>query len=273
MKGVIKMIRKLTEKDRDAVLAFLYQEPEINLYIVGDIKNFGFDNSDSTIYAEFRNNDYYAVMSRNLSHIVYYAKDSDFNLEWIDIFKRYDYLFISGKAPLMKAISPHLEDVYEDRLEFMRSTSFKKDVDVDYEGIEVLQTEEDAGLVYDLLNTIDELDSVKRKTKEEFVKYLMDNSNGNGTTVFYREDGKVVANASAVGETKRTAMIVGVATDPNYRERGLGKKVLHYLVDFYVNHKEKTLCLYYDDPRAGALYEKLGFVAIDDWIMLIKDSK
>ncbi len=267
------MIRKLTEKDRDDVLAFLYREPEINLYLIGDIKNFGFDHEGTAIYAEFRNGEYYAAMSRNLSHIVYYALEDDFNTDWVDVFKRYDYLFISGKASLMRAISPHLKDVYEDRLEFMKSTTFTRDPDVDYSGIEVLDNEADADLVYDLLNGIEELDSVRKKTKEEFIQYLMDNTGDNGTTVFYREDGKVVANASAVFETKHTAMVVGVATHPDYRSRGLGKKVMHYLVDYYVNHKDKTLCLYYDDPRAGALYEKYGFVYLSDWIMLIKDTK
>ncbi len=267
------MIRKLTDQDRDAVLAFLYREPEMNLYLIGDIKNFGFECDGTAIYAEFRAGDYYAVMSRNLSHIVYYAIDTDFNPAWVDMFTRYNYLFISGKASLMKAISPHLDDVYEDRLDFMKSTTFTRDPDVDYGGIEVLDNERDAELVYDLLNGIDELDSVRRKTKDEFIRYLMDNTNDNGTTVFYREDDKVVANASAVGETKKTAMVVGVATHPDYRKRGLGKKVMHYLVDYYVNHKAKTLCLYYDDPRAGALYEKYGFVHIGEWIMLIKDTK
>ncbi len=266
------MIRKLTESDRKAVLKFLAAEPELNMYIIGDIKNFGFDSEDQAIYAEFRDDAYYAVMSQNLSHIVYYAKDGDFNTKWLDVFQQFNFLFLSGKAALIKAISPHLPNMVEDRLEFMKSTTFKKQDDVDYEGVEILETEADAELVYNLLNTIEELDSVKMKSKDEFIQYLMDNSGDNGTTVFYREDGKVVANATAVGETTHTAMVVGVATDPDYRQRGLGKKVLHYLLDFYVNHKEKTLCLYYDDPRAGALYEKLGFVHIGEWIMLLKED-
>lgn len=264
------MIRKLTESDRQDVLKFLSKEPEINMYIIGDIKNVGFDQEDQAIYAEFRDNTYYAVMARNLSHIVYYARDNDFNPAWLDVFNQFDYLFISGKASLIEAINPLVHDMRPDRLMFMKSTTFTKDDSVDYTGIEVLQTEEDAHDVYALLNQIDELDSVRQKTKDEFIQYLMDNSDGNGTTVFVKEDGQVVANASAVHETEQTAMIVGVATHVDYRGQGLGRKVLHYLVDFYVNYKGKTLCLYYDDERAGALYKQLGFIEIDDWIMLLK---
>lgn len=266
------MIRKLTETDRKDVLRFLSQEPEINMYIIGDIENFGFDQEDQAIYAEFKDGDYYAVMSRNLSHIVYYARDDAFNPAWLDVFNQFDYLFISGKASLIEHINPYVDDMYPDRLMFMKSTTFNRIDTVDYTGIEVLQTEDDAEAVYTLLNQIDELDSVKQKTKDEFIQYLMDNSDGNGTTVFVKEDGKVVANASAVHETDQTAMIVGVATHVDYRGQGLGRKVLYYLLDFYVNHKEKTLCLYYDDERAGALYKQLGFIEIDDWIMLLKHT-
>ena len=264
------MIRKLNETDREAVLAFLYQEPEINLYIIGDIKNFGFDQEDQSIYAEFRDGAYYAVMSRNHSQITYYASHVGFNTEWLDIFNQFDYLFISGKQQIIEEVNRYLPDMRPDRLEFMRSTSFVKE-DIDDSMIEILNTEQDAIDVYNLLNQIDELDSVRMKSKDEFVQYLLDHRDDNGTTVFIRENGVVIATASAVGETKRTAMIVGVATHEDHRQRGLGMTVLYYLVDLYVNQKKKTLCLYYDDPRAGALYEKLGFEKIDDWIMLIKD--
>jgi len=37
------MIRKLIESDRKATLDFLSDEPAINLFIIGDIENFGFD--------------------------------------------------------------------------------------------------------------------------------------------------------------------------------------------------------------------------------------
>ncbi len=267
------MIRKLTEQDREAVLAFLYEEPEINLYIIGDVKNFGFNASEQSIYGEFREGEYFAVMSQNHSQLTYYAKANGFNLDWLAVFNQFDYLFISGKRSIMEELNKHLPHMRPDRLEFMKSTVFEKDLDVDDEGIEILENKKDAEDVYVLLNQIEELESVRMKSKEEFLHYLLDHRDDNGTTVFIRENNEVIASASAVGETRKTAMIVGVATHPDHRQRGLGYKVLHYLVDLYVNHKHKTLCLYYDDPRAGALYEKMGFVKIDDWIMLLKDDE
>ena len=37
------MIRKLTETDRVEVLKYLYKSPSLNIFIIGDIENFGFE--------------------------------------------------------------------------------------------------------------------------------------------------------------------------------------------------------------------------------------
>ena len=265
------MIRQLTEADREAVLAFLEEEPEINLYIIGDIKNFGFEGPDTCVFAEFDTQGFYrAVLSRNLSHMVYYANESVFNPDWVPIIHQFEALFISGKASVIEPMIPYFQDMAPDRLEFMKSTTFTPDPEYDGQDLKVVRTEADAAKVYTLLNSIEELESVRKKSRAEFIQYLLDNSADNGTTLFLETDNQVIASASAVGETRRSAMIVGVATHPEYRNQGLGQKVLNQLVDLYVNQKNKTLCLYYDDPRAGHLYEKMGFIRIEDWVMLVK---
>ncbi len=266
------MIRKLKNEDKEDVLDFLYQEPEVNLYLIGDITNNGFDAEHQQIYAEFRDGNYHAVMSRNMSNLTYYSIDEDFNSEWFDIFDSFDFLFISCKESLMAPIREHYPKMREDKMDFMKSSAFTRDETIDYDGIRILTTKDDAEAVYALIETIPELYTVHRKGKEEALEYFLHNTGENGTTVFIKEDDKVVASASAVFETKKSAMIVAVATHADYRGKGYGKKVMHYLMDLYINHKGKTLCLYYDDPIAEKLYKKLNFVDIDRWSMLVPDD-
>lgn len=266
------MIRRLLEKDKEHVLSFLYNEPEINLYIIADIQNYGFDSDIVEIYAEFKNNDYFAVMSRNLNYITFYQLEGDFNTKWVDIFHQKDFYFISGKFPVIKRFHPYFKDMFDDKMDFMRSTEFHIDRTLDLSDIQILKTKEDAAKVYDFLNSIEELHSVHKQTKEEYIDYLMHNSHENGTTCFIEREGEVIASASAVMETRKSAMVVGVASHANFRGEGLGKKVMHYLLDYYVNKKNKTLCLYYDDPIAEKLYKSYGFEDIDRWIMLLKHS-
>ncbi len=266
------MIRKLNTNDKKDVLRFLYESPELNLYLIADINNFGFDNPDIEFYGEFRDNKYFAVMSRNMSNITYFAKNNDFNPKWITIFNTFDFLFISCQESLMAEIKAHYPKMREDKMDYMKSTTFKRDDTIDYSEIRILKDKKDAEKIYDLIATIPELYTVHRKEKSEAIAYFMRHSGENGTSVYIEIDGIVVANASAVYETDTAAMIVAVATHDDYRQQGYGKKVMYYLMDLYINHKNKTLCLYYDDPRAEGLYKKLGFVDIERWSMLVPDD-
>ncbi len=266
------MIRRLKEGDRRAAVDFLNREPEMNLYLLSDIRNYGFNGEHRDVYGEFKDGRLRAVAGRNRSQITYYCEDRAFNDAWVDVFNRHEFLFLSAKTDLMQDIKPHYPGVHEDRMDFMKTTSFTPDETIDYSDVRVLSTKEEAGAVYDMLKTIEELYTVHKRSKSEFIDYLYDNSGGNGTTVYIERDGFIVASASAVFESDHSAMIVAVATRKAYRKMGYGKKVLHYLMDLYVNQKGKTLCLYYDDPRAENLYKQLGFTDIGRWSMLVMDT-
>ncbi len=267
------MIRELTLEDKTAVLEFLYHAPEINLYIIGDIYNGAFENDYQQLYAEFRDDKFFAVLSRNMSTLTYYAVEDDFNKAWIDIFNAFDFIFISSREKLLQPIKAYYPSMREDKMDFMKSTTFRRDESIDYSGIRILDTKQDAEMVFELLKTIPELYTVHAKGKAEAIQYFLHNSGANGTTVFIEQDGQVVATASAVYESKKSAMIVAVASHSDYRGFGYGKTVMHYLMDLYINHKGKTLCLYYDDPIAEKLYKKLNFVDIDRWSMLVPDDE
>ena len=267
------MIKALSKRDKSDCLAFLYEEPEINLYIIGDIYNGAFDNDYQQIYGEYRDGKLFAVMSRNMSNLTYYALNNEFNAEWIDIFNQFDFLFISGKEELLEAIKPYYPSMREDKMDFMKSTTFTRDESIDYSGIQILTTREQATKVFDLIEQVPELFTLHRKGRSEAIEYFMHNSGENGTTVFIEDDhGKVVASASAVFETKKSAMIVAVATHESVRGQGYGRTVMHYLMDLYINHKDKTLCLYYDDPIPEKLYKSLHFIDIARWSMLVPDD-
>jgi predicted GNAT family acetyltransferase len=81
------MIRILTKADEKSVLEYLYNEPQINIFIIGDIENFGFDVDFQDIYGEFENNQYTSVLLRYRSNVIYYCHNEYFNTEWLPIIK------------------------------------------------------------------------------------------------------------------------------------------------------------------------------------------
>jgi len=92
---------------------------------------------------------------------------------------------------------------------------------------------------------------------------------GRGRGVFIKKDGLVVAVAQTEMETMDSALIVGVATHPLYREQGLATQCLCALLQS-LRHDEKTVVLQYDNPDAGKLYHRLGFEVRDRMIRYIR---
>lgn len=79
-------------------------------------------------------------------------------------------------------------------------------------------------------------------------------------------EGLVIATAEATAENSQAAMIVSVATHPEYRHKGYGTAVISKLCDQLLD-EGKTSCLFYDNPKAGEIYKRVGFEDIDQWTM------
>lgn len=78
--------------------------------------------------------------------------------------------------------------------------------------------------------------------------------------------------AQTTAENSKSAMVVGVATRKDCRGKGLMSQCLSKLCRD-VLAEGKSLCLFYDNPKAGRVYHKLGFVSIDKWAMLIEEKE
>ena len=86
------------------------------------------------------------------------------------------------------------------------------------------------------------------------------------------KDGVCVSTAATVADTTKSAMVVAVATDSKARKKGYASKVMVSLMDEYINKRNKSLCLFFDNPKAGKIYHRLGFTDMDMWVMLVRKS-
>jgi len=260
------MIRLLEEKDRKVLLDYLYQEAEYNIFPIGDIEAFGFDQDFQRIYGEFnQENHLISILLRYRENTIYYSDQLIFNLEYLEIFKNDPFKFISGKTELMSLIHPHLENFELERMYFCKATSIIQSLKVDDYSIKQLRTEEEAGKLYDLISTIDEF-GAHLKEKDDFIDAKM-KSIQMGTTLFIEEKGKIISTVATTAETTKSAMVVSVATDKAHRNKGLASILMVALMDLYIHQKKKSLCLFYDNVAAGKIYLKLGFKTIGKWDM------
>lgn len=263
------MIRKLTKADERSVLEYLYQEPDINIFIIGDIENYGFDTDFQEIYADIEDNAYQSVLLRYKINVIYYSHEVTFDAAWLPLIKSMTFDFISGKKSLTDLIYPHFSHFKEKDMYFASATDFDPSLRINDEGIIKVKTEDDCELTFNLLKQIDEFDGMKKQEKRDFIDSKMA-SLKHSVSYYIKENNKCVSTVSTVADTSKSAMVVAVATDPLYRQKGYASKLMIYLLDEYINKRNKSLALFFDNPKAGVIYHRLGFKDLDKWVMLVR---
>ncbi len=266
------MVRRLEEKDRQRVLDFLREEASINLFIIGDIEAFGFEEEFQTLWGQFtQDNQIEGVLLKfHESYIPYFKKEDIDITDFVKIILRTEGTkIVSGKESILdrfdKILPEHktqstffCELTHQDKLLHDESMTQVKKAD-----------KKDAKRIYELIETIEEFNRVTNSI--ERIEHTLQTKTGR---VFYMEDvnGEMVAIAQTTAENSQSAMVVGVATRKDYRGKGFMHKCLIKLC-MEVMSEGKTLCLFYDNPAAGRIYHKVGFETIEKWMMMTIGDK
>ena len=262
------MIRLLTKDDKQQLLDFLYQEPAYNIFPIGDVETFGFEEAFQRVYGEFDDQDQLKSMFlRYRENAVYYAYEQRFNDAYLKIFEADPFEFISGKQELLELIEPYLNFSKKQVTYFCKVSSLDGCIEDDPE-IQVAKTKKDYAKIYDCLKSIEEFEFHK-KDKEQYINEKM-MSNKMGITLFIENQNKVISTVATTAETKQSAMVVAVATDKKYRSKGFATRLMKSLIKIYLEDKKKELCLFYDNPKAGNIYISLGFTPMGKWTMYRK---
>lgn len=100
----------------------------------------------------------------------------------------------------------------------------------------------------------------KSFTPAPIMRQKLASGRGRALGLFY--DKQLIAVAQTDFESSTGAIIVGVATHPNFQKKGYGHKIMSALCEPLMI-ENKTMFLHYDSVIAGKLYKKMGFKAID----------
>lgn len=260
------MIRRLTEANRANVLDYLYQEPNFNIFPIGDIEAFGFDEDFQRVYGEIDDEgSYTSIFLRYRDNAIYYSHKNYFNPEYVDIFNSDKFKYLSGKKQNLEIVEKFLKG-YEKRQMYFAEAKYmiNEETKQDYL-IKKIESEEDCKHLYKLLSTISEF-ATFHQNEDDFVQSKM-KSIEMGVTLYIEVKGEVVSSVATTAETTKSAMVVGVATKPEFRNKGLATILMQRLMEIYLRQKNKELCLFYDNPAAGKIYKRLGFNDIGLWLM------
>lgn len=265
------MIRKLIENDRIKLLEYLYTEGSLNIFIIGDIEAFGFDKDFQTIYGEFdEQSNYISVLLFYKENSIFYSRKRIFNKQWIEIFNKHtNTSYLSGASSMINKIIPYFPNFKVKPMYFSEAFELKEELEETKYSIVKVTTIEHCAKLFDILKSIDEF-GYKNKPKQEFIEDKM-SSIEMGSTYFIEENGIALSTVATTAETTISAMVVGVATLESARNKGLATILMKHLMYEYFIKKGKYLCLFYDNPKAGNIYKRLGFKDVDKWIMLEKE--
>lgn len=266
------MIRKLTEKDNNNLMNLIMEEPEYNLYIIGDVENFGYSQDFLELYGEF---DEYGVISavlvRYFNIFNLYAKDR-FDMDgFINIMKSYQKpRMLVGKTQIVSRFEGSSLGFNKSELHhFAVLREIKSAFQIDKKIIVKRANIDDVERIADLRNVISEFSSGSNNFKEIL---LNDFKAGTAHGYYVEVDGNIVSYAQTSAENSKSAMVVSVMTDKKYRKKGLASACIKVLCDDLIK-QGKTLCLFYRNPEAGSIYSRLGFKEIGLWSMYMEMEK
>ncbi|MFB7139435.1 GNAT family N-acetyltransferase [Gottfriedia sp. NPDC056225] len=259
------MIRRLNQSDHEVCFNLLKSRSAENLFIIGDIEAYGYDQEFQKVWGEFNSHgELVAILLKYQENYIPFAADSFSAKEFAEIISNDpDFKYMSGLKEITGKIEPYLTKELKTKRQTYYAKCTRLILTNHGEFLNVQQASpKDAEELVKLLTSVpefsDSIISVERKRRT-----LTD---GTSRSFFIKEDGKMLSSASTAAENTLSAMVVGVATLESYKKKGYATKCMLKLCSTLLQ-EGKELCLFYDNPQAGAIYKRIGFEDIGFWMM------
>lgn len=242
------MIRKCRESDVQNLIKYLYKNKEFNLFLIGDIENFGIENDNLEIYLDIDDkiNAVYLRYYTNLCLVSYTNKlDLDFINETFIKTK-----LVNNMSAEQSLVNNYSFDLFN-RTDYYFAALSKLAIKIDVTDVITVNSHDD------VLNYLNDMETVFG-AKGNLLSTQAELETNSKHIFAIKKNGKLISGASTSAESKELAMIIGVYTLENYRRKGLAKQCVYALCQRMVE-EGKTVCLFYDNPNAAKLYKMIGF--------------
>ena len=259
------MIRKISENEKDELMNQLKQDPSRTMFIYGDIQQNGLDTEYQEVWLDDHEGKIGLVLLRYHNNLVFYVFDRVYDY---DGFKR---LLDDPRISVMSGIKAQIDTLPQSLFESFefRTMYFCECKALKEENASTNVQKAKAKDVHYISESFDSIvefsdynTSLEERSKRMRDKIEMHKSRA---YIIY-EDGKVVAHANTAVETDVSVMIGSVFTLLEYRNKGLASQVVYALTKACLS-EGKLPCLFYDNPKAGSIYHRLGYETFDFWMI------
>lgn len=266
-------IKKLTNADRARVFDYIREEPEMNLFIFGDVENFGLEGDTVEVSVREGPAGWDFLLLRYMESYILSSRRTDYDARAAaEFLSRRPVNIISGESGRLEKLLPYLPGRHGQRT-YMARLSRVKNPPAPPEGFPLRRlTPDNAADLVGLYGQIEEFRATYAGREEKAVAELKVNLSAGGRCWGAFQNERLIAAASSSAENSVSAMVVGVATLPGFRRRGLAGSLVGKLCHDLFREGKQFLCLFYDNPMAGSIYRRIGFQEIGQYMMIKKDA-
>ena len=250
------MIIKLNNTYNEKVIKYLMKDLDFNMFMINDIEKYGYDNNFMEIWGEIeRSGEIKGILVRYFQYLTFYSH-SRFNINnFAKKINGLNYAELCGRSEILKRMYPKLN---------LESTKTVKFCSLSKISQEYLESDENFkkirfGNISKIVKLYREVDEFENTTVDAVKNNL---KTGRGYCI--EKNRKVVAMAKSTNENATHAMIIGVATHPEYRNQGLATECVAKICRELLAENKKP-CLFYENETAGRIYKKMGFEELGQW--------
>lgn len=259
-------MRKLLNKDKNELLNYIKSEPEYNLFIYGDVMVYGLESETVEVFVIDDVEEYDFIILRYFSNYIIYSKKQNYQLDKaIEFLQKQNVKGISGKGVVCQKLAQHFPS-FVARPTYLARLTEKTEVNHNINVVEIKA--ESAREIYELFCQIKEFELRNQSDPEKEIEEIRANLTQMGHAFGIYENEKLCAVAQTSAENDASAMIIGVATLPEFRGRGYATAALNATTNHCFERGLKFVCLFYDNPLAGRIYKKAGFVELGEYLVL-----
>lgn len=266
------MLTQATLSEQDAILAFLKKDPEINLFMIADLEFYGMEKAFIKVWHDGMN-PLKTILLKYHHNMILYSTGNDYDKQDLEkiidnekvVFfscgeRSFDYLhdLLETKFHVWKHTLARMRHLIPQEFPLMNA---KKALPEDAEGIakSMLLISEFKDF---MIGTLEERSqSAKEKIQNGFCVHFI-----------IKENNIVIANANTSALCSVAAMIGGVYTLSEYRNKGYGTSVVYHLCR-YLLQKKIIPMLFFENPKASSIYHALGFEDIGFWMVCRNKDK
>ncbi len=257
---------KLAQKeDVSRILTYLEQDLKNCLYSYIDLKKFGIENPNLTVYFDESDNICCTAL-KYYEGLQLFDADGKMNAEkTAELIRGLNSHIVSSTIDVIEKLYPLLKDAYEMEQGYVTEMLSMPECEIseevrpaeieEYDEIaELICSDEGVGGHYEQ----DEL-------KEQLLTRL---GEGMGRNYVLKRDGEIIHHAATYAELDNLAVISGVITREDWRGKGVGTLAVRKLCYDLLKEGKKP-CLFYYTKQAEGFYKKIGFEKGTGWAKLV----